>query len=146
MRFLVMELVAGEDLSRRLDRGPLPVNEALRVGLQVTEALEAAHDNGVIHRDLKPANIQLTPTGEGQGARLRSGQGVRRRESVVRPVGVADRDVRSRPTGTPRIAARTSGRSACSTSCWRASAPSPVSRSPALRQAVTDVPGRSPRP
>jgi Tol biopolymer transport system component len=64
MRFLVMELVAGEDLSRRLQRGPLPVEEALRVGLQISEALEIAHANGVIHRDLKPANVQLTPTGD----------------------------------------------------------------------------------
>jgi hypothetical protein len=64
VRFLVMELVAGEDLARRLHHGPVPVEEALRVGLQVCEALEAAHENGVIHRDLKPANIQLTPTGD----------------------------------------------------------------------------------
>jgi serine/threonine-protein kinase len=64
VRFLVMELVAGEDLSQRLERGPLAVEEALRVGLQVSEALEIAHENGVIHRDLKPANIQLTPTGD----------------------------------------------------------------------------------
>jgi len=64
VRFLVMELVPGEDLSCRLQRGPLAVEEALRVGLQVSEALEVAHDNGVIHRDLKPANIQLTPTGD----------------------------------------------------------------------------------
>ena len=56
VRFLVMELVAGEDLSRRLERGPLAVEEALRVGLQISEALEIAHENGVIHRDLKPAN------------------------------------------------------------------------------------------
>ena len=64
VRFLVMELVEGEDLARRLERGPLAVAEALAVGLQVAEALEVAHDNGVIHRDLKPANIQLTPAGD----------------------------------------------------------------------------------
>jgi len=63
IHFLAMELVPGEDLSRRLSRGALPLNEALGVGRQVAEALEAAHEHGVIHRDLKPANIQLTPDG-----------------------------------------------------------------------------------
>ncbi|HKQ98815.1 MAG TPA: serine/threonine-protein kinase, partial [Candidatus Polarisedimenticolia bacterium] len=64
MHFLVMELVAGEDLSRRLKRGALPVGEAIDVARQITEALEAAHDGGVVHRDLKPANIQVTPDGK----------------------------------------------------------------------------------
>jgi Tol biopolymer transport system component len=64
VHFLVMELVAGEDLAQRLERGPLAVEEALRIGLQVAEALEAAHEKGVIHRDLKPANVQLTPGGD----------------------------------------------------------------------------------
>ena len=62
-RFLILELVEGEDVAQRLLRGPLPVEEVLEVSLQIAEALEAAHDQGVIHRDLKPANIQLTPEG-----------------------------------------------------------------------------------
>jgi len=60
-RFLAMELVQGQDLHKRLQAGPLPVDEALAVAQQVAAALEAAHDSGVIHRDLKPANIVLTP-------------------------------------------------------------------------------------
>jgi serine/threonine-protein kinase len=64
VHFLAMELVDGEDLSQRLQRGVLPLREALRIGIQVAEALEAAHDSGVVHRDLKPANIQLTPSGK----------------------------------------------------------------------------------
>ena len=63
-RFLAMELVEGEDLAKRIARGPLPVDEALELALQVADALEVAHDSGVIHRDLKPANIQVTPAGK----------------------------------------------------------------------------------
>src|SRR5262245_1930375 len=57
---LVMELVEGEDLSARISRGPIPVDEALPIARQICEALEAAHENGIIHRDLKPANIRIT--------------------------------------------------------------------------------------
>ena len=63
VRFLVMELVPGTDLSKRLEAGPMPRAEALAIGAKIAEALEAAHDHGVIHRDLKPANIQVTPDG-----------------------------------------------------------------------------------
>jgi eukaryotic-like serine/threonine-protein kinase len=61
--FLVMELVPGETLRDRLLTGSVPMIEALRIGRQVAEALEAAHDKGIIHRDLKPANIKITPEG-----------------------------------------------------------------------------------
>jgi len=62
-RFLVLELVEGRTLADRLGRGPIPVEESLRLALQIAEALEAAHEKGVIHRDLKPANIKVTPEG-----------------------------------------------------------------------------------
>jgi Tol biopolymer transport system component len=60
---LVMELVDGEDLSQRIARGPIPLDEALPIARQIAEALEAAHDHGIIHRDLKPANIKVRPDG-----------------------------------------------------------------------------------
>jgi Tol biopolymer transport system component/predicted Ser/Thr protein kinase len=60
-RFIAMELVPGEDLSAILERGPLSVERTLAFAHQIAEALEAAHEQGVIHRDLKPANIVITP-------------------------------------------------------------------------------------
>ncbi len=60
---LVMELVPGEDLSQRIARGPMPVDEALPIARQIAEALEAAHEQGIVHRDLKPANIKVRDDG-----------------------------------------------------------------------------------
>jgi serine/threonine-protein kinase len=63
VQFLVLELVDGETLAARLERGPLSVDEALAIAREVVEALDAAHEKGIIHRDLKPSNIALTADG-----------------------------------------------------------------------------------
>jgi serine/threonine-protein kinase len=60
---LMLELVEGQTLAERLARDPVPLTEALSVARQIAEALEAAHDRGILHRDLKPANISLTTDG-----------------------------------------------------------------------------------
>ena len=64
--YLVMEYLEGETLDHRLQKGPLPLKQALECGLQVADALEKAHRTGILHRDLKPGNIMLT----GSGAKL----------------------------------------------------------------------------
>ncbi|MFC1500255.1 protein kinase, partial [Candidatus Zixiibacteriota bacterium] len=59
--YLVMELIEGETLQERLLKGAIPIREALRISVEITEALEKAHQNSIVHRDLKPSNIMLTP-------------------------------------------------------------------------------------
>jgi len=60
---IVMELVEGPGLAERIASGAIPLDEALRIAGQIADALEAAHERGVIHRDLKPANVRMTPAG-----------------------------------------------------------------------------------
>jgi serine/threonine-protein kinase len=61
---IVMELVPGETLAEKLAHGALPLEESLAIGRQIAEALETAHEGGLVHRDLKPANIKVTPGGK----------------------------------------------------------------------------------
>src|SRR6187397_352716 len=60
---LVMELVEGDDLSQRIARGAIPLDEALPIARQIADALDAAHEQGIIHRDLKPANVKVRADG-----------------------------------------------------------------------------------
>ncbi|MGC2109858.1 MAG: protein kinase [Candidatus Korobacteraceae bacterium] len=61
--FLVMEFLEGESLAQRLRKGALPLKESLKIGIEVCEALEVAHRQGIVHRDIKPGNIMLTQSG-----------------------------------------------------------------------------------
>jgi serine/threonine protein kinase len=63
LSYLVMEYLDGQSLGDRLLKGALPLDQVLKIGMEVCEALEKAHSSGVVHRDLKPGNIMLTPTG-----------------------------------------------------------------------------------
>jgi serine/threonine protein kinase len=63
MDYLVMELLEGETLAHRLEKGPLPVAEVLSLGGQIADALDVAHRHGIVHRDLKPGNVMLTRSG-----------------------------------------------------------------------------------
>ncbi len=64
VRFLVMELIDGEDLHDRLSRGAVPLDDAIDIATHIAAGLEAAHDQNIVHRDLKPANIKVAPSGE----------------------------------------------------------------------------------
>src|SRR5205809_2188668 len=61
--YLVMELLDGESLADKLAKGPLPVEQVLRYGVQIAEALDKAHRAGIVHRDLKPGNVMITKSG-----------------------------------------------------------------------------------
>ena len=62
-RGLVLALIEGPTLADRIEAGPVPLEEAIVISKQIVEALEYAHERGVVHRDLKPANIKITPDG-----------------------------------------------------------------------------------
>ena len=61
--YLVMECIEGETLGNRLEKGPLPLDQVVKIGAEVADALDRAHRSGIVHRDLKPGNIMLTATG-----------------------------------------------------------------------------------
>ncbi len=61
--YLVMELIEGESLADRIEKGPLPADQVLKIGAQICDALDRAHQQGITHRDLKPGNIMLTKSG-----------------------------------------------------------------------------------
>jgi Tol biopolymer transport system component len=94
-RALVMELVAGDDLSTLIGRGPMPLADARAIATQIADALETAHEQGIVHRDLKPANIKVTPDGR-----------VKVLDFGLAKALAPDSDASINPTNSPTLTAR----------------------------------------
>ncbi len=154
MHALVMELVEGEDLSQRIARGAIPLDEALPIAKQIAEVLEAAHEQGVVHRDLKPANIKVRIDGmvkvldfglaKAMDTASASRAAATDTPTITSPamtmrgmiLGTAAYMAPEQAKGSPSIGARTCGRLApCSTRCSPGSA----------RSRARTRPTRSPR-
>ncbi len=95
---LVLELVEGDTLAERLEKGPIPVSEALHIARQMADALETAHEHGVVHRDLKPANIKITPDGTVKVLDFGLAKAVQRAESPLQTSGLSHEGI---VVGTP---------------------------------------------
>ena len=94
----MLELVEGETLAERLEKGPIPVSEALHIARQIAEALDTAHEHGVVHRDLKPANIKITPEGTVKVLDFGLAKAVQRAESPLQTSGLSHEGI---VVGTP---------------------------------------------
>ena len=105
VRALVMELVEGEDLSQRIARGAVPIDEALPVAKQIAEALEAAHEQGIIHRDLKPANIKVSKDGTVKVLDF----GLAKLVGPALAVGASDANAAATPTATSPVMLTSAG-------------------------------------
>ena len=91
--FLVMEYLEGETLAQRLQKGALPLHQALQIAIEIADALDKAHLQGIVHRDLKPGNIMLTKVGAklldfGLSRQAKPGKGESRHEWVKPFIGI----------------------------------------------------------
>src|SRR5688572_14836315 len=145
-RFLILEYIDGQSLAERLTAGPMPLDEALEVAVQIAGALDAAPEKGIVHRDLKPGNVMLTAAGEAKvldfglartAEPAAGASATTRRLSPSRQRRPALSSARrptwrpSRRRGEGSTSGPTSGRSAwCSSRCSARGGPSAATRSP----------------
>jgi serine/threonine protein kinase len=99
--YLVMELLEGETLAQRLQRGPLPISEAVEIGVAIASALDKAHHQNLVHRDLKPANIMLTKN----GAKLMDFGVAKPTADILTSVSETTKSVLTRAEASPPITA-----------------------------------------
>jgi tetratricopeptide (TPR) repeat protein len=103
-QFMVMELLEGESLKQRISRGPLPVDDTLDLGVQIADALDAAHAAGVIHRDIKPANLFVTKRGQAKvldfGVAKLADAGADERADLANTVAASERTTVGSTVGT----------------------------------------------
>ena len=95
--YLVMEFLEGETLAARITRGPLPTDQLLKIGVELSDGLDRAHKTGVVHRDLKPANVMLTKS----GAKLMDFGLAKATEEAVTPASSLTQTLNSPGSATP---------------------------------------------
>ena len=130
--FLVMEYLEGESLEARLRRGPLPIEEALRIAIQIASALDAAHRKGMIHRDLKPGNVMLTRS----GAKLLD-FGLAKMGGPTDILQIETIGLTQPPADSPSKARSSAPITTCRRSNWKARRPTPVPTSSPSAQCST---------
>src|SRR3990172_8584645 len=96
--YLVMEYLEGESVAQRLQKGPLPLDQVLRYGTEISDALDKAHRKGFTHRDIKPGNIMLTK----EGSKILDFGLAKLKQAAVRPLKL-DSDAPTPPAGSPTL-------------------------------------------